>query len=183
MTVVVSMLRGVNLGPHNRIKMEALRTLYESLALRDVQTYIQSGNVVFRTTGRDLARISKRIEEAIKSSFGVQTDVLVRTTAELRAVVSANPFAGRNGIDPRKLLVDFLAREPGAEAREKLDAVHIEPEELRIHGREIYIYLANGMARPKLPLGLIDRTVRMPVTGRNWNTVTKLLEMAEAMEA
>lgn len=183
MPVVVSMLRGVNLGPHNRIKMDELRALYESLGLRDVQTYVQSGNVVFRTTGRDLAKIARRIEEGIHSSFGFQTDVLVRTTAELRAVVAANPFAARDGIDPSKLLVDFLARELGAEAREKLLAVNIEPEELRIHGRELYIYFANGMARPKLTSGLIDRTVKMPVTGRNWNTVTKLLEMAAALDS
>jgi uncharacterized protein (DUF1697 family) len=182
MAVLVSMLRGINVASHNRIKMDALRKLYESLGLRQVQTYVQSGNVVFQTAGRDHARLGGRIEAGIESSLGVHTDVLLRTTAELRAVAAANPFAGRSGIDPSKLLVDFLAREPGPEAREKLLSVNIEPEELRIHGREIYIYFTNGMARPKLPSGLIDRTVKMPCTGRNWNTVTKLLEMAEALE-
>ena len=182
MTVIISMLRGVNLGPHNRIKMDALRKLYESLGLGGVQTCVQSGNVVFKTAVRDLAKLAGRIEAGIESSFGVHTDVLLRTTAELRDVVAANPFAGRSGIDPRKLLVDFLAREPSPEAREKFLSVNIDPEELRIHGRELYIYFPNGMARPKLPSGLIDRTVKMPCTGRNWNTVTKLLEMAEALE-
>lgn len=183
MAVVVSMLRGVNLGPHNRLKMDDLRKLYESLGLRDVGTYVQSGNVVFKTAGRDFAKLAGRIEQGIESSFGVHTDVLLRTTAELRNVVAANPFAGRSGIDPSKLLVDFLAREPSPEATEKLLSVNIDPEELRIHGRELYIYFPNGMARPKLPSGLIDRTIKMPCTGRNWNTVTKLLEMAEALEA
>ena len=182
MTVVVSMLRGVNLGPHNRLKMEALRALYESLGLRDVATYVQSGNVVFRTTGRDLVKIGKRIEDGIESTFGFHSDVLLRTTAEMRGVVAANPFAGRSGIEPSKLGIQFLAREPGEEAKAKLNSVEIAPEELRIHGREIYIYYANGMARPKLPLGLIDRTTKMPNTARNWNTVTKLLEMAEGLE-
>ena len=183
MTVVVSMLRGVNLGPHNRMQMDALRKLYESLGLRCVETCLQSGNVVFKTAGRDLAKLAGRIEAGVESSFGAHTDVLLRTTAELREVIAANPFAGRSGIDPSKLLVDFLAREPSPEAKEKLLSVNIEPEELRIHGRELYIYFPNGMARPKLPSGLIDRTVKMPCTGRNWNTVTKLLEMAEALEA
>jgi len=182
MTVIVSMLRGVNLGPHNRIKMDALRKLYESLGLRCVETCGQSGNVVFKTAGRDPAKLARRIEAGVESSFGVHTDVLLRTTAELREVVAANPFAGRSGIDPSKLLVDFLAREPSPEAKEKLLSVNIDPEELRIHGRELYIYFPNGMARPKLPSGLIDRTVKMPCTGRNWNTVTKLLDMAEALE-
>jgi uncharacterized protein (DUF1697 family) len=183
MAVVISMLRGVNLASHNRMKMDALRKLYESLGLRDVQTYVQSGNVVFKTAGRDLARLAGKIEAGIESSLGVHTDVLLRTTAEMREVVAANPFAARSGIDPGKLLVDFLAREPGPEAQEKLLSIHIEPEELRIHGREIYIYFFNGMARPKLPQGFIDRAVKMPCTGRNWNTVTKLLEMAQALEA
>jgi uncharacterized protein (DUF1697 family) len=182
MTVVISMLRGVNLARHNRMKMDALRALYESLGLRDVETYVQSGNVVFKMAGRGLAQLAGRIQAGIESSFGIHTDVLLRTTAELRGVVAANPFAARSGIDPRKLLVDFLAREPSPEAREKLLSVNIDPEELHIHGRELYIYFANGMARPKLPSGLIDRAVKMPCTGRNWNTVTKLLEMAEALE-
>ncbi|HXB72041.1 MAG TPA: DUF1697 domain-containing protein [Candidatus Acidoferrales bacterium] len=183
MTVVISMLRGVNLGSHNRLKMDALRALYESLGLLDVESYVQSGNVVFKTAGRDFAKLAGRIEAGIESSFGIDTDVLLRTAGELRNVVTANPFAQRSGIDPSKLLVDFLAREPSPEAREKLLSVNIEPEELRIHGRELYIYFPNGMARPKLPSGLIDRAVKMPCTGRNWNTVTKLLKMAEALEA
>jgi len=182
MTVLVSMLRGINLAAHHRIKMDALRTLYESLDLRDIAIYIQSGNVVFRTTGRDQAKIAARIENAIESSFGFRTDVLLRTTSELRCAVSANPFAGRSGIDPRKLLITFLAREPSQEAREKLLSMQIDPEELRVHGREIYVYFTNGMARPKLSSALIDRTIKMPCTGRNWTTVNKLLELAEALE-
>ena len=183
MTVVITMLRGINVASHNRMKMDALRALYESLGLRDVGTCMQSGNVVFKTAGRDFAKLAGRIEAGIESSFGVRTNVLLRTTGELREVVAANPFGARSGIDPSRLLVDFLEREPSAEAREKLLSVNIEPEELRIHGRELYIYFPNGMARPKLPSGFIDRTVKMPCTGRNWNTVTKLLQMAEALEA
>jgi uncharacterized protein (DUF1697 family) len=181
MAVVVSMLRGVNLGPHNRIKMDALRTLYESLGLRNVATYVQSGNVVFQTTARDLVKIGRRIEDGIESTFGFRCDVVLRTPVELRDVVAANPFAGRSGIEPAKLLIAFLARGLSPEAKAKLLSVPIEPEELYIHGRELYIYFANGMARPKLPSGLIDRTVQMAWTGRNWNTVTKLLEMSEAL--
>jgi len=183
MTVIVSMLRGINMGPHHRIQMEALRKVYEGLGLRDVASYVQSGNVVFRTTGRNPGKIGAQIEKGIEAAFGFHSDVLLRTTAELRAVVAANPFAGRTGIEPGKLSVTFLAAEPAAEAAEKLLSVRIEPEELYIRGREIFVYFPNGMARPKLPLGLIDRAVKMPNTGRNWNTVNKLLEMAEKLEA
>src|SRR5947209_18660919 len=105
MPVVISMLRGVNLAAHNRIKMEALRAVYKRLGLRDSQSYVQSGNVVFTTEEPDLVGLAARIENAIQRSFGFQTVVIVRTPSELRSVIARNPFAGRQGIDPRKLLV------------------------------------------------------------------------------
>src|SRR5438046_9547754 len=84
MTVIISMLRGVNVGGHNKIKMDALRALYESLKLRDAQTYVQSGNVIFRTDERDIARLAKRIEDGIERKFGFRPDVIVRTGAEVK---------------------------------------------------------------------------------------------------
>src|SRR5258708_38777994 len=119
MTVTISMLRGVNVGGHNKIKMEALRALYESLKLRDSQTYVQSGNVIFRSDERDIARLTKRIEEGIERKFGVRPSVILRTTAEMREVIARNPFAKRRGIEPGKLLVSFLASDPEEDAREK----------------------------------------------------------------
>src|ERR1700730_1502322 len=100
MTVVISMLRGVNVGPHNRVKMEELRALYESLKLREPQTYVQSGNVVFKTKERDSVKLAKRIEGGIEKKFGFQSDVVLRSTAELRDVIARNPFAKRRGIEP-----------------------------------------------------------------------------------
>jgi uncharacterized protein (DUF1697 family) len=183
MAVIVSMLRGVNLGPHNRIKMEALRALYESLKLRDAGTYIQSGNVIFRTDERDLVRLAKRIENGIERKFGFRCDVIVRTASELRDVIARNPFAHRRGIEPSKLLVTFLASDPGEEARKQVRTIKTEPEELRIDGRESYIYFPNGMARPKLSWPAIGRVLKVSGTGRNWNSITKMLEMAEKLEA
>jgi uncharacterized protein (DUF1697 family) len=101
----------------------------------------------------------------------------------MRDVIARNPFAKRRGIEPSKLLVTFLASDPGPEAREKLHKIKTEPEEVRMDGREIYIYFPNGMARPKLSWPVIERTLRTSGTGRNWNSVTKLLEIAERLEA
>jgi uncharacterized protein (DUF1697 family) len=115
MPVLISMLRGVNVGAHNRIKMDALRALYESLALRHPQTYVQSGNVLFRTDRRDPIALAKRIEDAIQRGFGFRPTVILRTSAELRDVMARSPFAKRGGIEPAKLLVYFLANDPGAE--------------------------------------------------------------------
>jgi uncharacterized protein (DUF1697 family) len=183
MPAVIAMLRAVNLGSHNRIKMDALRALCTSLRLRDPQTYVQSGNVVFRTSEREVARLGKKIGNAIERGFGFRTDVIVRTGAEMRGVVARNPFAKRSGIEPGKLIVLFLAGELGPEAREKVRSIKADPEELRMDGRELYIYFPNGMGRSKLSTASIERALKTPGTGRNWNSVTKMLEMAEKLEA
>jgi len=183
MGVIISMLRGVNLGPHNRVKMEQLRRLYVSLKLQEPQTYVQSGNVIFRTDERDLIRLTKRIESAIEKEFGFQSDVVLRSTVELREVIARNPFAKRRGIEPSKLLVVFLANEPGAEARASLLRIDTKPKELRIDGRELYIYFPNGQAGPKMSWAAVNKALGTPGTGRNWNSVMKMLEMAEKLEA
>jgi uncharacterized protein (DUF1697 family) len=183
MTVIISMLRGVNVGGYNKIKMDALRAHCESLGLRDAQTYVQSGNVIFRTVARDLVLLAKRIERGIERSFGFRPDVIVRTSSELRDVIARNPFATRRGIDPSKLLVTFLASDPGPEARDKILRIKADPEELRIDSRELYIYFPNGIARAILSPAVIEKTLKTPGTGRNWNTVRKLLEIAERLEA
>jgi len=112
MTVYISLLRGVNVGGHNRIKMEPLRALYESLGLRNAQSLLQSGNVIFKTKEQDLVRLATRIENGIERTFGFRPDVIVRTVSNLRDVIARNPFATRPGIDPSRLLVTFLAGGP-----------------------------------------------------------------------
>lgn len=183
MAVIISMLRGVNVGGHNQIKMDALRALYESLGLRDAQTYVQSGNVIFRTQGRDLVPLPDRIEDGIERRFGFRPCVVVRTSSELREVIARNPFATRGDIDPSKLLVTFLASDPGPDARQRVLGMRTDPDELRIEGRELYTYFPHGMARPKVPWPKIEKALQTPGTGWNWNTVRKLLEIAERLEA
>jgi uncharacterized protein (DUF1697 family) len=183
MTVVVSLLRGVNVGGHHLIKMERLKALYDSLELKEAKTLLQSGNVVFRTKERNLVQLATRIEDAIEESFQFRPAVIIRTAAEMRSAIAQNPFAGRTAIDPSKLLVTFLSDHPSAEIRERLLAIETAPEEVRLVGREMYIYFPGGMGRSKLPLASIGRMLKTPGTGRNWNTVTKLLEIAEKLEA
>jgi uncharacterized protein (DUF1697 family) len=182
MAVVVSLLRAVNLASHNRVKMDALRELYQSLGLRDPQTYVQSGNVVFSTDAQDLVRLRKRIENAIEQGFGFRTGVVLRSAAEMRDVIRRNPFAKRPGIEPNRLLVSFLVEAPGADASERIGQVKVGPEELRLDGRELYIYYAGGSGRSKLTPALLERTLQASGTARNWNTVTKLTEMAERLK-
>jgi uncharacterized protein (DUF1697 family) len=160
--------------------MDALCALCSSLKLGDPQTYVQSGNVVFRTTERGVAGVAKRIGDGIEREFGFRTDVIVRTLEEMRTVVARNPFAKRRGIEPNKLIVLFFGAQPGQEASEKVQNIKAAGEELRLDGRELYIYFPNGMGRSKVSTPAIERMLKTPGTGRNWNSVTKLLEMAEA---
>jgi uncharacterized protein (DUF1697 family) len=183
MGVIISLLRGVNVGGHNKIKMDALRALCEALKLRDACTYVQSGNVVFRSDAKDLVRLGKRLGDAIEQSFGFRPAVILRTAPELRDVIARNPFAKRRGIDPKKLLVTFLATEPSQEARDRALQIKAGPDELHIEGREIYAYFPNGLGRPTLSPAAVERALKTPGTGRNWNSVTKLLEIAERLEA
>lgn len=183
MPVIISMLRGVNVGGHHKIKMDALRDLYLSLKFQDPQTYLQSGNVIFRTGERNVAKLSKLIQSAIERKAGFRPDVLLRTIPELRDAIARNPFAKRPGLEPGKLVVTFLGAEPSAHVRKALLAMDIAPEELHVHGPELYIYFPNGQARPKLSWPRVERILNLSFTSRNWNTVTKLLELAESLEA
>ena len=178
MSVVIGLLRGVNLGPHRRMKMEDLRTVCSSCKLQDVQTYVQSGNFVFRTREADLPRLAKRLEDAIEQKFGFRSDVVLRTTGEWRGAIARNPFAGRAGIEPARLLVTFLASDPAGD----LGALQAGSEEVRLDGRELYIYFADGLGRSKLTQPVLDRALKVSGTGRNWNTVTQLLAIAERLE-
>jgi uncharacterized protein (DUF1697 family) len=180
---IVSMLRAVNVGGRNKIKMEALRALYESLKLREVQTYVQSGNVVFKTDELDLVQLAKKIENGIERTFGFRSDVVLRTSSDLREVIAKNPFAKRRDVEPNKLHVHFLASDPGPQGRSDVLKIKTDPEELCIYGRELYIYCPNGMGQSKLSWAAVNKALKLPGTARNWNSVTKLLEMAETLEA
>jgi len=182
-TMAVAMLRSVNLPNHQKVNMQTLKSLCTSLGLRDVQTYIQSGNLVFRDEDEDPDALARRIEEAMEASFGFRPVVIVRTASELRKVIAKNPFAERKEVEPTKLLVVFMDGAPTKQARDKLLAIPCDPEELHINGREVYIYYPNGMARPKIPLVRMEKALQCSSTGRNWNTVNKLLAMAEALES
>ena len=140
MAVVIALLRAINLGPYNKVKMETLREVLTELGLGSVQTYIQSGNVVFKTSAKDSTRIARKIESAIEQHFAVKTTVMVRSPAEMRLVIARNPFAKRTGIHPGKLYIFFLSDEPTAEAGERIAQVKVGPEELRLDGRQLYTY-------------------------------------------
>ena len=183
MPVLISMLRGVNLGPHNRIKMDALRALYASLKLEDPRTYVQSGNVIFRTRETNSAALAKKIQAAIERKFGFQPSVILRTTDELREAIAATPFSSSRKLEPGKILITFLSGEPGPEAQTALAAWKSYPEEVHLLGRELYIYFPNGAGKSKLPWSSVEKLMKVTGTARNWNSVLNMLAIAEELEA
>ena len=182
MAVLISMLRGVNLGPHNRIKMDELRGLYEALRLESPRSYVQSGNVIFRTKEKNSPQLMKKIQAGIRKKFGCCPEVILRTTEELRRVIAANPFPEQTKSEPAKVLVTFLAGEPPRDAEANLNKFKDFPERLHLDGRELYIYFPNGAGRSKLPWSAVDKFLKVTGTARNWNSVQAMLEIAEEME-
>ncbi|HXY09478.1 MAG TPA: DUF1697 domain-containing protein [Terriglobales bacterium] len=178
MPVFISMLRGVNVGGHNKVNMTELSALYESLGFDTPRTYVQSGNVIFRTSEKNAASIAKKIQDGIERTFGFRPAVVLRTAPELKKAIDANPFAGRRDIVPGKLLVTFLASDPGPDGLRRLAAFKSHPEELHLNGSELYIYFPNGAGRSKLPWSSVEKLVGVTGTARNWNSVSKILEIA-----
>lgn len=173
------MLRGVNLGPHNRIKMDALRATYEGLGLEDVRSYVQSGNVIFRAKEKDAKKLAGKLQDAIEKRFKFRPAVIVRSVGELRETIAATPFeAGRN-LHPGKILVTFLADNPPAEAAATLASWKSFPEEIHLIGRELYIYFPDGAGKSKLPWSRVEKLLKVNGTARNWNSVLAMLEIAE----
>ncbi len=165
MHVYVSFLRGVNVGGHNKIKMDALRELYRKLGFHAPRTYVQSGNVVFGAKEKNLK--AKILEDGIEKTFGFRPGVVLRTATELKQTVNGNPFAKRDGINPGLLLVSFLATTPAKQGLDALRALPIASEELHPVGRELFIYFPDGMGRSKFPWASMDKILKMTVTGRN----------------
>jgi uncharacterized protein (DUF1697 family) len=182
MPVLISMLRGVNVGSHNRIRRDALHALYESLRFEDPRTYVQSGNVIFRTKEKNFAALAKKIQNAIEREFGCRPEVILRTPDELRKAIAASPFAASRNLEPGKILVTFLAAEPAPEAHATLLNLKAHSEELHLKGRELYIYFPDGAGKSKLPWSSVEKLLKTTGTARNWNSVTQILSIAEEME-
>ena len=187
MPVFISMLRGVNVVGRNQIKMDALRALYESLKLESPRTFIQSGNVIFRSklphNQKNSVALARKIQDAIERSFGFRPEVILRPPDELRSAIAATPFPAHRNLHPGKVLVTFLTAQPPAAAHTTLLNLKGYPEEVHLKGRELYIYFPNGAGQSKLPWSKVEKLLKVAGTARNWNSVTKMLTIAEEMEA
>jgi uncharacterized protein (DUF1697 family) len=179
MPVYVSMLRGINVGGHKLIKMDKLRALFEALGFEQVKTYIQSGNVVFKTKKASTSVLSRKIEEKILSDFGFSVSVISRSGDEMAATIASNPFLKEREIDQEKLHLMFLSEAPARAALKKLSDLTAAPDQCRSLDREIYFYLPNGVSGSVLMKSPVDRILAVATTTRNWRTVNSLHQMCQ----
>lgn len=177
MTSFVSLFRGINVGGNHAVRMDELKNLHESLGLKDVATYIQSGNVVFTGDDADVAQLAGQIEDGFAQKFGFRVKVMVRTSAELSEIIANNPFQNQPMKEPKRVVVLFLATRPESTALEDLQKTYAGPEELCIIGQELFTYYPNGIGRSKLTLSLIEKKLKTVGTGRNWNTILQLQKL------
>ena len=173
----IALLRAINLGSRQRMRMADLRDVLVRLGYGDVRTYLQSGNVVF-TSGAPPATVQLEIEQRLATELGIETQVLVRTRDELADVVKRDPL-GHVASDPKRYQVSFLSAELDPLVVRELNATDVAPEQFLVDGREIYAWHPNGIQRSPLAKLLSERRLGVTATARNWNTVTSLLALAD----
>jgi uncharacterized protein (DUF1697 family) len=173
----IVLLRGINLGPRNRVAMPVLRELLTGAGFEHVRTYVQSGNAVLETR-RTPAAVAKACEELIATELGLEIAVLARTRDELAEVIRRNPL-GDVADNPKRYQVSFLESEPDSGVVEKMTGLAADGERVEAIGREIYAWHPAGVARSRLWAGLAGKGLGMKATARNWTTVTALLEIAD----
>lgn len=178
MSTYISMIRGINVGG-KRIKMADLRDIYISMGFEHVKTYIQSGNVIFKSENRDPEYLAKTIREKILETFKYSVEVVIRSNDELKQVVEASPFKDK---DEKYVHVTFLSDNPSDKLIKEIDPSLIsgikDSEQFIIGSREIYLYLPEGYGRTKLNNNFFEKKLQLTATTRNWKTVNKLIEIA-----
>jgi uncharacterized protein (DUF1697 family) len=173
----VVLLRGVNVGGHNKVPMARFRTLLGSLGHTDVATYLQSGNAVFSSSKRSAPKLANEVEQALVDELGVDVRVLVITQARLEQVVQGNPMAALED-DPTHLHVAFLSSPPDTKEAARLDPTPFAPDTFAVVGDVVYLHYPNGMGRSKLDPGKVFNPLGVWATARNWRTVNALLDLA-----
>jgi len=174
----LALLRGVNVGGNNKLPMKDLVSVFIEAGAGNVRTYIQSGNVIFTAPSRLSSQIPGLVSTRISAQFGFQTSVVMRSAKQLRDLIAYNPFLEAGAFE-ESLHVLFLAGRPKADAVQELDPNRSPPDAFAVRGQEVFLYLPNGVAHTKLTNAYFDSALATTSTGRNWRTVTKLLDLME----
>jgi uncharacterized protein (DUF1697 family) len=172
----VALLRGINLGGANLMKMDDLRAVFTELGFKNVRSYINSGNFAFDSRKTPEKLLIKKIEDAVEARFGRRVHVMVREQKDIGRIIKNNPFEGQYE-SHKHMHVLFLKEPMPAEKARLLYESALPGEKYEVVGREIYNLLPNGVAGSLLTKGFFERKPAVPYTGRNWRTVEKLGEL------
>ncbi len=179
MNSYAAILRGVNVTGYNKLKMSDLRQSLEDDGFKEVSTYIQSGNIIFKSPDDDPYTLSEKIENLIQKRFGMSVPAIVLGIPSLRKIYENNPFLREGKVDESKLYVTFLATEPSEELIRQLSGKKFLPEEYIIKDREIYLHCPDGYGRTKINNNYFESKLKVSASTRNWRTVGKLVALGE----
>ena len=175
MPTLIALLRGINIGGNNKLPMKELTALLEGMGLRDVQTYIQSGNVVFHSNTKNKTALAAKIGAAIAAQHGFVPQVLLLDADELRKAIADNPYPEAEA-DPKSLSLLFLVEVPQHPDLKSMEAIKTDSERFKLAGKVLYLHAPEGFGRSRLATRA-EKLLGVAASGRNWNTVCKLAEM------
>lgn len=178
MTTYISILRGINVNGQKLVKMNTLKHMYENLNFENVQTYVQSGNVIFSSKQNDPETLEKTISSQIKTDFGFEVPVIVFNVETLKTIIENNPFAKHKLKDISFLHVTFLAENPTQIDKESIIEKKLSNEEIEFTSKAIYLYCPNGYGKTKLSNNFLETKLKVTATTRNWKTTNELLKLA-----
>jgi len=172
----IALLRGINVSGQKKIKMSDLKLLFEEIGFQNVETYIQSGNVIFSSKDLSANKLETNISSGIKKKFGFDVQVFILTPKEIENTFNNNPFIKKKK-EIEKLYVTFLSNVPLNENIQKLNSTDYSPEEYKIDGRQIYLFFPDGYGKAKLNNNLFEHKLKLNGTTRNWKTIKTLSEL------
>lgn len=176
METFISMLRGINVSGQKKIQMSDLKSLYEDLAFREVSTYIQSGNVIFKTSRRIPEQaLATKIQAAIRQKYRFDVPVIIRSLEEMSSILAGNPFTD---IETNRLYITLLNEAPAAERIKSIPVPENATCRFEVRGREIYLYEPDGYGNTRYSNNFFERALSVTATTRNWNTLNKLAALA-----
>ncbi len=181
MTIFISILRGINVGGHNTVKMDALRKLLTDLGFINVQTYIQSGNIIYQSKRLTTGKINEIIENSIKQKFGFDVPVITLTLEELIKISESNPFTKDKTKDASFFHVTFLSDKSKSEDVNKIKENDFKPDEFKEMDKAIYLYCPNGYGKTKLSNSFFEKKLNVSATTRNWKITNELISIAKGM--
>jgi uncharacterized protein (DUF1697 family) len=180
MNIYIALLRGINVSGQKKIKMAELKSLMVADGFKDVQSYIQSGNIVFKSSKKKLSIISTQLEKLIESNFSFHVPVLILTPTELLKAKNNNAYLKDESKDNSKISFTFLYTTPIPENIAKLLGYNFPEEDIMLMDNMVYLHLINGAGRAKLTNNFIENKLKVTASSRNYNTVLKLIEMSKS---